>query len=182
MYYYYNTLTFIIVERLEREMIKMIKGKVWKFGNDVDTDQIIPSQYLLLPTVEEMKQYTFEPLDKDFASTICTGDVIVGGENFGSGSSREQAPLVLKALGVSAVVAKSFARIFFRNAINIGLPVIICKEVYDDVQNQDTLEIDVQRGSIRSVKSGETFTSTTLPAHVMNILEAGGLIGFLNQK
>jgi len=163
-------------------MIETMKGKVWKFGNDVDTDQIIPSQYLLLPTVEEMKQYTFEPLDKDFASKIGQGDIIVGGENFGSGSSREQAPLVLKALGVSAVVAKSFARIFFRNAINIGLPVLICKEIYDGVENQDTLFIDVQQGSIRNLKTNEDFTSTKLPAHVMNILEAGGLIGFLNKK
>lgn len=160
----------------------MMKGKVWKFGNDIDTDQIIPSQYLLLPTVEEMKQYTFEPLDREFASKINAGDVIVAGENFGSGSSREQAPLVLKALGVSAVVAKSFARIFFRNAINIGLPVLICKEIYDTVENQDTLEIDVQKGSISSLKSNEKFTSTKLPEHVMKILEAGGLIGYLNKK
>jgi len=160
----------------------LFKGKVWKFGSDVDTDQIIPSQYLLLPTVEEMKQYTFEPLDKDFASKIGVGDIIVGGENFGSGSSREQAPLVLKALGISAVVAKSFARIFFRNAINIGLPVLICKEIYERVENQDTLEIDVHKGSIKSFKSDEHFASTKLPAHVMNILQAGGLIGFLNKK
>lgn len=163
-------------------MIGMMKGQVWKFGNDVDTDQIIPSQYLLLPTVEEMKQYTFEPLDKDFATKIAKGDMIVAGDNFGSGSSREQAPLVLKALGVSAVVAKSFARIFFRNAINIGLPVVICKDVYDSVENQDTLEIDVQQGNIRNLKTEEVFVSTKLPAHVMNILEAGGLIGFLNKK
>jgi 3-isopropylmalate/(R)-2-methylmalate dehydratase small subunit len=160
----------------------MMTGKVWKFGNDVDTDQIIPSQYLLLPNVEEMKQYTFEPLDKDFASTVCSGDIIVGGENFGSGSSREQAPLVLKALGISAVVAKSFARIFFRNAINIGLPVVICKEVYDSVEQKDTMEIDVQRGTIRNLTKDINFTSTKLPAHVMDILEAGGLISFLNQK
>lgn len=163
-------------------MIDTMKGKVWKFGNDVDTDQIIPSQYLLLPNVEEMKQYTFEPLDKDFATKIAVGDIIVGGENFGSGSSREQAPLVLKALGVSAVVAKSFARIFFRNAINIGLPVLICKEIYDRVENQDTLAIDVQQGSIHNLSKDEEFTSTKLPAHVMNILEAGGLISFLNKK
>ncbi len=163
-------------------MIGMMKGQVWKFGNDVDTDQIIPSQYLLLPTVEEMKQYTFEPLDKDFATKIAKGDMIVAGDNFGSGSSREQAPLVLKALGVSAVVAKSFARIFFRNAINIGLPVVICKDIYDSVDNQDTLEIDVQQGNIRNLKTEEIFVSTKLPAHVMNILEAGGLIGFLNKK
>ncbi|WP_051155156.1 3-isopropylmalate dehydratase small subunit [Pelosinus fermentans] len=167
---------------MEREMINVITGKAWKFGNDVDTDQIIPSQYLLLPNVEEMKQYTFEPLDENFASTVCPGDIIVGGENFGSGSSREQAPLVLKALGISAVVAKSFARIFFRNAINIGLPVVICKEVYDAVEQNDTLEIDVLKGTIKNVTEDRNFTSTKLPAHVMNILEAGGLIGFLNKK
>jgi len=160
----------------------MMKGKVWKFGNDVDTDQIFPSQYMLLPTVEEMKQYAFEPLVKDFASKMEAGDIVVAGENFGSGSSREQAPLVLKALGVSAIVAKSFARIFFRNAINIGLPVLICKEIYDHVDNQDTLTIDVQNGSIHSLKNDEEFRSTQLPTHIMNILDAGGLIGLLNKK
>ena len=160
----------------------MMTGKVWKFGNDVDTDQIIPSQYLLLPTVEEMKQYTFEPLDKDFATKIAAGDILVSGENFGSGSSREQAPLVLKALGISAVVAKSFARIFFRNAINIGLPVIVCKEVYDLVTNGDSLAIDVEQGHIQNLNSGQRFTSTKLPDHVMNILRAGGLINFLSKK
>lgn len=160
----------------------MIRGKVWKFSDNVDTDQIIPSQYLLLPTVEEMKQYTFEPVDKDFAAKISAGDIILGGENFGAGSSREQAPLVLKALGVSAVVAKSFARIFFRNSINIGLPVIVCKEIYDRADNGETLEIDVQQGTISHCKTGEQFTSTRLPDHVMNILAANGLIGFLNKR
>lgn len=163
-------------------MIRVITGKVWKFGNDVDTDQIIPSQYLLLPNIEEMKQYTFEPLDRNFASAVCRGDMIVAGENFGSGSSREQAPLVLKALGISAVVAKSFARIFFRNAINIGLPVVICKEVYDGVQANDRLEIDVLKGTVKNLTANQSFTSTKLPAHVMNILTAGGLLNFLNQK
>lgn len=160
----------------------MLKGRVWKFGNDVDTDQIIPSQYLLLPTIEEMKQYTFEPLDKDFVSKVSVGDIIVGGENFGSGSSREQAPRVLKELGVSAVVAKSFARIFFRNAINIGLPVLVCKEVYDQVESGNLLEVDVQKGTIKVVNSRKEFTSTKLPDHVMKILEANGLIEFLNQR
>lgn len=159
----------------------MIKGRVWKFGDNIDTDQVIPSQYLLLPTVEEMKQYTFEPLDKGFASKVCSGDIIVGGENFGSGSSREQAPLVLKALGISAVVAKSLARIFFRNSINIGLPVIVCQEIYDSVENGEVLEIDVQQGIVKSLKANKQFTSTKLPEHVMNILEANGLLGLLNQ-
>lgn len=102
-------------------------GKIFKFGQDVDTDQIIASQYIIYPTIDEMKVHTFESLDTDFAAKVQEGDYVVASENFGCGSSREQAPTVLKALGVKAVVAKSFARIFYRNAINIGLPVIVCK-------------------------------------------------------
>ena len=104
-------------------------GSIFKFHNDLDTDQIIASQYLLLPTIEDMKAHTFESLDPNFSEKVRPGDFVVGGENFGCGSSREQAPSVLKALGVQAVIAKSFARIFYRNAINIGLPVIVCKEL-----------------------------------------------------
>ena len=111
----------------------MEKGTIFKFHNDLDTDQIIASQYLLLPNLDEMKSHTFESLDPDFAKKVKPGDFVVGGENFGCGSSREQAPGVLKALGVQAVIAKSFARIFYRNAINIGLPVIVCKELPDEV-------------------------------------------------
>jgi 3-isopropylmalate/(R)-2-methylmalate dehydratase small subunit len=166
----------------KEEVLKVIKGKVWKFGSDVDTDQIIPSQYLLLPTIDEMKQYTFEPLDKDFATKVRSGDIIIGGENFGSGSSREQAPRVLKALGISAVVAKSFARIFFRNSINIGLPVLICQEIYGQVDNGDTLQIDVQAGTIENVTNGAKYHSTKLPDHVMRILESNGLIEYLNNR
>ena len=106
-------------------------GKIFKFHTDVDTDQIIASQYLLFPTIDEMKAHTFESLDPTFAERVKPGDYVVAAENFGCGSSREQAPSVLKALGVKAVVAKSFARIFYRNAINIGLPVIVCKDLYD---------------------------------------------------
>ena len=106
----------------------MEKGTIFKFHNDLDTDQIIASQYLLLPNLEEMKSHAFESLDPDFAQKVKPGDFVVGGENFGCGSSREQAPGVLKALGVKAVIAKSFARIFYRNAINIGLPAIVCFE------------------------------------------------------
>ena len=105
----------------------MSVGKIFKFHNDLDTDQIIASQYLLLPTIDEMKEHAFESLDPEFPVKVKPGDFVVGGENFGCGSSREQAPGVLKALGVQAVVARSFARIFYRNAINIGLPVIVCR-------------------------------------------------------
>ena len=160
----------------------MLKGKTWKFGNDVDTDQIIPSQYLLLPTIEEMKQYTFEPLDEEFSKKVRPGDIIIGGENFGSGSSREQAPRVLKELGVSAVVAKSFARIFFRNSINIGLPVIVCKDIYEEVNEGDEIKIEVNQGIITNVKDDKKFSSTKLPEHIMRILESNGLIEYLNQR
>ena len=158
----------------------MEKSKVWKFNHNVDTDQIIPSQYLLLPTIEEMKAYTVEPLIKDFAKQVQPGDVIIAGENFGCGPSREQAPRVLKELGVRAVIAGSFARIFFRNAINIGLPAIICKEAYDRVKQDDVVELDMSEGLLKI--EGETQTCTRLPEYMQTILNAGGLIEFLNKE
>ena len=157
-----------------------MNNHVFKFHNDVDTDQIIASQYLLLPNVEEMKQYTFESLDPDFAAKVQSGDLIVAGENFGCGSSREQAPSVLKALGVKAVIARSFARIFYRNAINIGFPVIVCKELYDNVEDGDAAELDLSAGTITT--GGKTFSCTKLPEYMQNILSQGGLIASLNKE
>jgi len=159
----------------------MSQGRVWKFSNDVDTDQIIPSQYLLLPTIGEMKAHTFEPVDAGFSEKVRAGDVIVAGENFGSGSSREQAPRVLKELGISAVVAKSFARIFFRNSINIGLPVLVCGGIYEDVDTGDIIDIDIGGGVIKSPKSDKQYQSTRLPEHIMRIIGADGLIPYLNK-
>jgi 3-isopropylmalate/(R)-2-methylmalate dehydratase small subunit len=156
----------------------MIQGKVWKFGNNVDTDQIISSQYLLLPTIEEMKEYTFESLSPDFTKTFQQGDIIVGGFNFGCGSSREQAPLVLKALGTSAVIARSFARIFFRNSINIGLALIVCDDLYDDVKEGDELSISFEQGSI--IRDGNEYRFHKFPEHVKKIMEVGGLIEYIN--
>lgn len=155
-------------------------GKIFRFHTDVDTDQIIASQYLLFPTIDEMKQYTFESLDPEFASKVQTGDFVVACENFGCGSSREQAPSVLKALGVKAVIAKSFARIFYRNAINIGLPVIVCKDLYDHVKDQDEMELYLEDGIIKA--NGQTFTCTKLPAQMQQILDQGGLIASLNKE
>ena len=154
-------------------------GRVFKFHNDVDTDQIIASQYLLLPNIEEMKVYTFESIDKDFAKKVKEGDIVVAGENFGCGSSREQAPSVLKALGVKAVVAKSFARIFYRNSINIGLPVIISKDLYDKVEDGADIDINLSEGWIKT--ENETLPCTKLPPYMQNILDHGGLINFLNE-
>lgn len=158
----------------------MSVGTIFKFHNDLDTDQIIASQYLLLPNIEEMKVHTFESLDPDFPDKVKPGDFVVGGENFGCGSSREQAPSVLKALGVEAVIAKSFARIFYRNAINIGLPVIVCKELPDHVETGDTMELSMGEGVVRT--GGVTYPCTKLPEYMQNILNQGGLIASLNKE
>ena len=155
-------------------------GKIFKFHNDVDTDQIIASQYLLLPTIEEMKVHTFESLDPEFPQKAVPGDFVVGGENFGCGSSREQAPAVLKALGIQAVVAKSFARIFYRNAINIGLPVIVCKDLPDAVESGDEMELSLTDGVAKA--GGKEFVCTKLPEYMQQILSQGGLIASLNKE
>lgn len=153
---------------------------IFKFDNDVDTDQIIASQYLLLPTIEDMKSHAFESLDAGFAEAVKEGDIIVAGDNFGCGSSREQAPSVLKTLGVKAVVAKSFARIFYRNAINIGLPVIVCADMYDKVHAGDKAEVSLADGTLKV--GGAVFTGTKLPEYMQTILNAGGLIASLNSE
>lgn len=155
-------------------------GNIFLFHTDVDTDQIIASQYLLFPTIDEMKSHTFESLDPDFASRVQPGDFVIAAENFGCGSSREQAPSVLKALGVQAVIAKSFARIFYRNAINIGLPVIVCKDLYDHVKAGNKMELSLTEG-IATV-NGQQFTCTKLPPYMQSILDQGGLIASLNRE
>lgn len=152
-------------------------GRVFRFDKDVDTDQIIASQYLLYPTIEEMKAHAFESLDADFASSVQPGDFVVADDNFGCGSSREQAPAVLKALGVRAVLAPSFARIFYRNAINIGLPAIVCSGLYEAVRSGDEIELDMENGLVRL--GDRSFACTKLPAHLQKILDRGGLIASL---
>ncbi len=155
-------------------------GKIFKFHTDVDTDQIIASQYLLFPTIDEMKAHAFESLDADFAAKVRPGDYVVAAENFGCGSSREQAPSVLKALGIRAVLAKSFARIFYRNAINIGLPVIVCKDLYDHVESGDDMELSLTDGTAKA--KGQEFACTKLPPYMQSILDQGGLIASLNKE
>ena len=155
-------------------------GQIFKFHTDVDTDQIIASQYLLYPTVEEMKSHAFESLDPSFASRVKPGDYVVAAENFGCGSSREQAPAVLKALGVQAVIAKSFARIFYRNAINIGLPVIVCRELYDHVADGEEMELSLTEGVARV--HGEEYPCTRLNPYMQQILNQGGLLASLNEE
>ena len=155
-------------------------SKIFTFKNDVDTDQILASQYLLLPNVDEMKGHAFESLSDSFASDVRPGDLIVAGDNFGCGSSREQAPAVLKALGVKAVIAKSFARIFYRNAINIGLPVLISAELSDAVRDGDEAELDLTAGTVTA--GGKVYACTKLPPYMQRILNAGGLIAVLNAE
>ena len=158
----------------------MSTGRIFKFGDDVDTDQIIASQYIILPSIQEMAPYAFESLDAEFAKNVKPGDVVMGGSNFGCGSSREQAPSVLKALGVQAIVAKSVARIFFRNAINIGLPVLLSDEIYDAASSGDAVEVDLTQGTLKT--GGKTYACTKLPSHMQGILQAGGLIASLNAQ
>lgn len=157
-------------------------GKIFKFDKDVDTDQIIASQYLLYPTIDEMKVHTFESLDKDFAANVKPGDYVVASDNFGCGSSREQAPSVLKALGVKAVIAKSFARIFYRNAINIGLPIIECPAAAKGIEAGDEVEVDFDTGVITNVTKGTTFQGQPFPEFMQKIIKAEGLVNYINQK
>jgi 3-isopropylmalate/(R)-2-methylmalate dehydratase small subunit len=159
----------------------MSKGKVWKYGDDVNTDVIFPGKYtysVLDPA--EMAKHAFEDLDPQFAQEVKSGDVVVAGKNFGCGSSREQAATCLKYAGVQAVVAKSFARIFFRNAINQGLPVVQCSEVVDAVESGEEISIDFAQGKIESAKGA--FEFAPLPESVLGILKAGGLIPYIKKK
>ena len=156
------------------------KGPVFKYGDNIDTDVIIPARYLNTQSEAELASHCMEDIDKDFVHNVHAGDIMVGGENFGCGSSREQAPGVLKALGVQAVIAKSFARIFFRNAINIGLPAIVCKDLPDAVENGDTMILHMSEGTAEV--NGKTYTCTKLPEYMQNILNQGGLIASLNRE
>jgi 3-isopropylmalate/(R)-2-methylmalate dehydratase small subunit len=155
-------------------------GRVFRFDQDVDTDQIIASQYLLYPTIDEMKVHTFESLNGDFAKEVRPGDFVVASDNFGCGSSREQAASVLKALGVKAVFARSFARIFYRNAINIGLPAIVCRDLYDHVREGDQISFDLEGGKVFA--NGQEYACTALPVHLQKILNQGGLIASLDKE
>ena len=154
-----------------------IVGRCWVFGDNIDTDVILPTQYLLLPDVKSMSKYAFEPLRPNFSREVKKGDIIVAGKNFGCGSSREQAPAVLKELGVAAIVAKSFARIFYRNAINVGLPVLIVDT--DPIESGDELEVDLGSGIVRDLTKGIELKAKPLPDFMLKILKAGGLVEYV---
>ena len=160
----------------------MEQGTIFKFHNDLDTDQIIASQYLLLPNLDEMKGHTFESLDPDFAKKVKPGDFVVGGENFGCGSSREHAPIAIKAAGVSCVIAETFARIFYRNAINIGLPIVECAQAAKEIENGDQVEVDFDSGVIKDLTKGTEYQGQAFPEFMQKIIAAEGLVNYINQK
>lgn len=158
-----------------------IKGKVHKFGDNVNTDEIIPARYLNIREPEELAKHCMEDIDKEFTKKIDKGDLIVAGKNFGCGSSREQAPLVIKTAGVSCVVAKSFARIFYRNAINIGLPIFEIREV-EDIRQNDLLEISPEKGEIKNLTRNKTYRTQSFPEFIQEIISAGGLMKWAKKR
>jgi 3-isopropylmalate/(R)-2-methylmalate dehydratase small subunit len=154
-----------------------LAGRAWKFKDDIDTDAIIPGRYLVINDPEGLARHVFEGVRPEFAREVEAGDFVVAGTNFGCGSSREHAPLGLKGAGVKAVVAKSFARIFFRNAINIGLPLFVCADV-DRIGDGDSIEIDVDEGVIYNRSRDESYRTTPLPPFLQEIVETGGLVEY----
>jgi 3-isopropylmalate/(R)-2-methylmalate dehydratase small subunit len=159
-----------------------IRGKAVKFGDNVDTDVILPGPYLVHTDPNELAKHAMEGLDPKFAEKAADGVIVVGGKNFGCGSSREQAPIALKYAGVKCVLAESFARIFYRNSITIGLPVLVCAGVSDKVEEGDMLVVDLQSGRVEDRTNGSVFEATRLPEFIMEILDDGGLIEHLKRR
>ncbi len=157
-------------------------GTAYKYGDNVDTDVIIPARYLAIQDRAELASHAMEDIDVNFVKKLNKGDLVVAGKNFGCGSSREHAPLVLKVSGVSCVIAETFARIFYRNAINIGLPIIECKEASQAISDGDQVEVDFDSGIITDVTTGETFKGQPFPEFMQKIIAAEGLINYINQK
>ena len=160
----------------------LIKGKVWKFGDDVDTDVIIPARYLNTSDPEELARHLMEGLDRDFPYKVKAGDILVAGKNFGCGSSREHAPIAIKAAGIQAVIAKSFARIFYRNAFNIGLPIFESFDASEKIQEADELEIDADRGIIKNMTRQEEYKANPIPQFMQELIGAGGLVEWTKKK
>ncbi|MEM1628602.1 MAG: 3-isopropylmalate dehydratase [Desulfurococcaceae archaeon] len=161
-----------------------IRGRCWKLGDNISTDHIISGKYKFsaIDSLDSMIRYVFEEVIPGFNEKVEKGDIIIAGRNFGKGSSREHAPRLLKAVGISAVVAKSFSHIFFRNAINIGLPVVIAREIPDITQNWDIIEIDLEKGVIRNMTRGFEEKITPYPREIASILEAGGIVEFIKKQ
>ena len=158
-----------------------VQGKVFKYGNDVDTDVIIPVRYLNTTSESELASHCMEDIDGEFIKKVQPGDIIVAGDNFGCGSSREHAPIAIKASGIKLVIAASFARIFYRNSINIGLPIWECPEAAAEIAAGDEVRADLDEGTITDVTTGKTFKARPFPPFIQNIIEAGGLINSLKK-
>lgn len=158
------------------------KGKVFKYGDNVDTDVIIPARYLNSSDPNELATHCMEDIDKEFVNNVKKGDIIVATKNFGCGSSREHAPIAIKASGVSCVIAETFARIFYRNAINIGLPIMECKEASIAIQNGDEVSIDFDKGIIEDLTTGETFKGQPFPEFMQKIIKAEGLMNYIKNR
>ncbi|MBS3815018.1 MAG: 3-isopropylmalate dehydratase small subunit [Hadesarchaea archaeon] len=160
-----------------------IEGKVWKFGDDISTDLIISGKYKFKTLdMSKLSKHAMEGADPEFSEKVNEGDIIIAGENFGCGSSREQAPLVLKELGVGAIISKFFARIFYRNAINVGIPVIESEEIPEKTSEGDQLKIDMKNGVVKNLTTGEEFDVKPLPDLLLKILRGGGLVEFYKEK
>ncbi len=157
-------------------------GRAWKYGDNVDTDGIIPARYLNVSTPEELARHCMEDITPEFAGAVRPGDIIVAGENFGCGSSREHAPLAIKGSGVACVVAKSFARIFYRNSINVGLPILECPDAVEETEQKDRLTVDLEAGTITNERTGRTYQTSPFPAFIMGIIQAGGLVPYTRQR
>ncbi|MBR1796664.1 MAG: 3-isopropylmalate dehydratase small subunit [Clostridiales bacterium] len=159
-----------------------VKGKVFKYGNDVDTDVIIPARHLTSADPTHLAAHCMEDIDSSFVNEVRSGDIMVAGENFGCGSSREHAPIAIKASGISLVIAASFARIFYRNAINVGLPIMECPEAVAAISKGDEVEADFDTGVITDITTGETFTAKPFPEFIKRIIDAGGLVPYTKSK
>ncbi len=159
-----------------------LRGRVWKFGNDVDTDVIIPARYLNTSDPKELAAHLMEDADPRFPSKVRPGDIIAAGKNFGCGSSREHAPIAIKGAGVSCVIAKSFARIFYRNAFNIGLPIFESPEAAGRIEEGDEVSVDVEAGVITNITKGEAYRATQVPPFMQQIISAGGLINYVAER
>ncbi len=157
-------------------------GKVIKYGDNIDTDVIIPARYLNTTDHKELASHCMEDIDKEFVNKVKDGDIMVGGANFGCGSSREHAPIAIKASGISCVIAKDFARIFYRNAINIGLPILECAEASEDIDEGNEVEVDFDTGVITNKTKNKTYQAVAFPEFMQKIIKAEGLINYINQK
>ena len=162
--------------------MSILRGKVHSYGDHINTDVIIPARYLNTSDVAELAAHCMEDIDAEFVSTVKAGDIIVGGENFGCGSSREHAPLAIKGAGVSCVIARSFARIFFRNAINVGLPVLVCPDAAADAKSGDELAVDLTTGNIENVTKGKSYQAEPFPEFLQQIIAAGGLVEYTKKR